>query len=39
MLVPKKIHKEKVVVEHVPDTLAAELFTLLKDKSVIMKCS
>ena len=37
ILVPKKLQKEKVVVEHVPDALAAELFTLLKDKIVIMK--
>ena len=39
ILVSKKLQKEKVIVGHVPDALAAELFQMLKDKTLEMNCS
>ena len=35
----QSIQKEKVIVGHVPDALAAELFQMLKDKTLVMNCS
>ena len=38
IVVSKKINKEMVIVGHVPDALAVELFQMIQDGTLVMKC-
>ena len=38
IVVSKKINKETVIVGHVPDALAVELFQMIQDGTLVMKC-